>query len=345
MEYVFFLQPLILSFSIASLLLAGIVVITRRLKIIDKRISARHVHHFGISRFGGIALIASFFLATLFDDRLVLTGEFQGILLACLAILLFGVMDDVFELGWKWQLLFQISVAVFVYFMGIKLEYISNPFGGIYMFDSGFPYLLGFSFSVLWIVFLMNAVNWVDGVDGVSGGITLIAAGTIFMLSLKPEVNQPPMGIIAAALVGALVAFLIYNFYPAKIMAGTSGSMFLGFILAVLAIFAGAKIATTLMVLAVPVVDALWVIGERLHLKKSIFSADRRHLHFKLLKLGWSVRKICMFYYALTLLIAILALNMRALGKVATMTIVAGMLISVMAVLAKRSIRHANDHE
>ncbi|EKE25470.1 MAG: undecaprenyl-phosphate alpha-N-acetylglucosaminyltransferase [uncultured bacterium] len=182
----------------------------------------------------------------------------------------------------------------------------------------------------------MNAMNWVDGMDGVSGVITLVAIITIFFLSLKPEVNQPPIGIVTAALAGSLVAFLIYNYNPARIMAGTSGSMFMGFILAVLAIFAGAKIATTLMVLAIPIIDALWVLGERIYLKKSIFEADQRHLHFRLLKIGWSVRKIFLFYFLTTSVIAVLALRMRSIGKIATMLIFALFLVLILLYLARK---------
>jgi len=109
----------------------------------------------------------------------------------------------------------------------------------------------------------MNAINWVDGLDGVAGGITFIGVLSVFFLSQRENVNQPPITIISAILLGSLAAFLIFNFHSAKIMAGTSGSMFMGFILAILAIFAGAKIATTFLVLTIPIIDALWVIGQR----------------------------------------------------------------------------------
>jgi len=260
----------------------------------------------------------------------VITVPLLGVLLASGAILVFGVVDDIKQLGWKSQLFFQLVIVALVYIVGVKLQYVSNPLGGIFFFDGGLAYLLGLVVSIIWVVFLMNVINWVDGVDGVSGGITFIAAGTIFILSQRPEVNQPPVGIITAALVGSLAAFLLLNFYPAKIMAGTSGSMFMGFMLAILAIFAGAKIATTLMVLAVPIIDALWVMGERLRQRKSVFMADRRHLHYRLLELGWSAKKICIFYYLVTVLISVLALNVRAVGKAASLIVI---LIASMAML------------
>jgi UDP-GlcNAc:undecaprenyl-phosphate GlcNAc-1-phosphate transferase len=218
-----------------------------------------------------------------------------------------------------------------VYIKGVRLDYISNPFGGIFLFHNYGGFIVGIIVVVIWTVLLINSMNWIDGIDGISSGISLIGGATIFFLSLRPEVNQPPIGIISTVFMGGLLAFLLFNFHPAKIIAGTSGSMFMGFVLAVLAIFSGEKIATTLLVLAVPIVDALWVIGERFQSKKSIFSADRRHLHYRLLELGWSPKKICIFYYAITAFIAVLALNTRAAGKTITFVlfgvIMLGMLI------------------
>ena len=183
----------------------------------------------------------------------------------------------------------------------------------------------------------MNSMNWIDGVDGVSAGITLIGGITIFILSLRPEVNQPPVGIIAAALIGCTLALLLFNFYPAKIMAGTSGAMFMGFILAVLSVFAGAKIATTLLVMAVPIIDAFWVVSERIKSGSSVFSADKRHLHFRLIELGWSQRKICLFYCLITAFIAVLALNTGAMGKVITF-ILFGIIMLGMLTLIKNKL-------
>jgi len=225
-----------------------------------------------------------------------------------------------------------------VYAVGLRRVFMANPLTGVLSADTTFGYFFVLLISVAWIVALMNAMNWVDGIDGVSGGVTLIGAGTIFLLSLRPEVNQPPVAIITAALVGSLIAFLLFNFHPSKILAGTSGSMFMGFALAALAIFAGAKIATTLLVLAIPVIDALWVIGERFGAGKSIFSADKRHLHFRLLALGWSQRKVCLFYWSITVFIAIAALNTRAFGKTVTFLSVLILMLAILFAVRKKTL-------
>jgi len=241
------------------------------------------------------------------------------------------------EISWKIQLFFQVAIIFFVYFMGVRLQYITNPFGGIFLFDGQLKYFIGFFIILAWMLIIINSMNWIDGIDGASSGITLIGGAAVFILSLRPEVNQPPIGIITASLVGGVLALMFFNFYPAKILAGTSGSLFMGFMLAVLAVFAGAKIATTLLIMAVPVIDAFWVIIERIRSKSSIFSADKRHLHFRLIELGWSQRKICFFYYAITVFIAILALNTRTVGKTATFILFVIAMLSMIILIKNKT--------
>ncbi|NTW27367.1 MAG: undecaprenyl/decaprenyl-phosphate alpha-N-acetylglucosaminyl 1-phosphate transferase [Candidatus Moranbacteria bacterium] len=336
MDHSLFLMPLLISCLISTFLLLILIVVGRRCSILESRISKRHLHKIGTLRFGGVALILSFVATILLDKNLIISTPLMGVLFASLAILILGVVDDFKQISWKLQLCFQFFIVIFVYGMGVKLEYMSNPFGGILLFQTGLGSLIGLFICVAWVIFLMNALNWVDGVDGVAGGITLIGVVTIFVLSLRPEVNQPPIGIITAALMGGLLAFILLNFNPAKIMAGTSGSIFMGFMLAIMAIFAGAKIATTLLVLAVPVIDALWVIIERFRAGASIFSADRRHLHFRLLELGWSVKRICLFYYVITILVALVSLNTGALGKAVTFVLISLIMVSTFVFISKK---------
>jgi UDP-GlcNAc:undecaprenyl-phosphate GlcNAc-1-phosphate transferase len=329
-------MPALVSFLVAVALQMFFVWLAGKKKVADTRTSARHIHPAGISRFGGVALILAFIAAVLLDKRLVMTAPLLAVLVASGAILFFGVLDDIRQLSWKTQLFFQVVVVFFVYFAGVRLQYMTNPFGGIFLFNNQIGYVLGLIVVVLWVVFIMNAINWIDGIDGSSAGVAFIGALAIFFLSLRPEVNQPPVGIIAAALLGALAAFLLFNFHPARILAGTSGSMFMGFILAIMAIFAGAKIATTLLVLAIPIIDALWVIGERIWSNSSIFSADRRHLHYRLLELGWSEKKICLFYYGVTALIAVAALNTRVLGKTVILVVIGILMVAFLFLIRNR---------
>ncbi|EKE20045.1 MAG: Glycosyl transferase, family 4 [uncultured bacterium] len=337
MNHEMFWLPLFVSFAISAFLLSLIIFFGRFLVLPDKRKSKRHLHRAGILRFGGIAIIVSFVSVLVLDKNLIITQPLMAVLIASFLILVIGVVDDVKQLSWREQLFFQFFIVIFVYIMGVRLDYVTNPFGGIFLLDGFFWQGVGLVFSVAWIVFLMNAMNWVDGVDGASSGIAIIGVVTIFFLSLRPEVNQPPVAIICAALIGSILAFLFLNFYPAKVLAGTSGSMFMGFILGITAIFSGAKIATTLLVLAVPIIDAIWVIGERLKAGDSIFSPDKRHLHFRLLDLGWSVKKICFFYYLVTAVVAFIALNTRAMGKSLTLLLVALIMLGVYTFIKRKT--------
>lgn len=332
-----YLFPFIKAFLAAIILLVIFSVCAKKFRIICKgRKSQRHIHYQKVSRLGGAAIIMAFAVAIFTDPSLVITMQLWGIFGAVCMIFIVGIWDDFRELSWKNQLFFQISIVILVFITGTRIDYITNPFGGYIFLNLGaylWPSLL---LTFFWVLLLMNTVNWLDGIDGLSGGAAFIGAGTIFLLSMKPEVNQPPVGIITAALGGATLAFLIYNFYPAKIFAGTAGSMFMGFILAALGIFAGTKIATALLIMAIPIIDTIWVIWERFRAGEAIYKPDKRHLHFKLLELGWSQRKITLFFYVVTLLIAIIALNTRAIGKLITIVLVVVIMISALIMINRK---------
>jgi UDP-GlcNAc:undecaprenyl-phosphate GlcNAc-1-phosphate transferase len=286
----------------------------------------RHIHKEGVYRIGGIAMVLAFNFAIFLNKELVITPELLGFMIASVILMFVGVRDDIKELFWKMQLFFQMATAFFVFIVGVRIYYVTNPLtGGVINLDLGGTVLISLVIVVFWIVFVINAVNWVDGIDGLSGGISLISVGTIFFLSFKPEVNQPPVAIISSIVFGAILGFLIFNFNPARIIAGTSGAMFMGLSLAVLAIFSGTKIATAILVLVIPIIDFIWVVGERIKNKRSIFRPDNNHLHHKLLEIGWSQRKIAAYYYAITIIIALIALNTRVIGK--SVTLVSSVLI------------------
>ncbi len=310
-----FIEPLCISIAFSVCLNFAAIAVARYVRIVDRRTTSRHVHQMHVSRFGGVAIILSFIVALgvhrfLFFDQIV-----WALIIGGVAILIFGVIDDIHPLNWKSQLFFQISLVLLTFIAGVRIPYITNPFGGVIHLDFFGCSVLCVIFMIVWMLFIMNAVNWCDGIDGLAGGVVVIAAGTLFCLSLTPDVMQPPIAIMAIALCGSVVGFLFFNFPPARIFAGTSGSFFMGFVLAVLAISAGAKIGTTLLVLAVPLVDALWVIIVRLRNGRSIFSGDKEHLHFKLMERGWRTTHILFFYYGITLLCAICALMTRHMEK------------------------------
>jgi len=279
----------------------------------------------------------AFNIVIFLNRDLVITPELYGLSIGTLAIMVFGFWDDLKEIYWKMQLSCQVGVAIFIFILGVRIYYVTNPItGGIISLDYGFGVVIATFLVIFWIVLVMNAINWLDGVDGLSGGVTAISSATIFFLSLHPEVNQPPVAILSAALFGTVLGFIIFNFYPSRILAGTSGSMFMGLALAVLAVFAGTKIATALLVLSIPIIDLIWVIKERIKSGKSIFKPDKKHLHYRLLELGWSQQKVAWFYYIITAIIAAIALNTRLIGKSITILLVLSFMMMVYLMINKK---------
>ncbi len=295
--------------------------------------SGRHINRGNAFRVGGIAMIIAFNLSILLNPDLVISIQLFGVMVASMGILVIGAWDDVREVFWKTQFFYQVAAAIVVFIFGLRVYGLTNPFGGAIHLTAGIGVIVSIFLVVFWIVLMINSMNWLDGIDGLSGGISFIGAITIFILSLRPEVNQPPVAILALILSGVTLSFLIFNFYPSIVIAGTSGSMFMGFALAALAIFAGTKVATAILVLSLPIIDFAWVIGERIRRGKSIFKADRNHLHYKLMELGWSQRKIALYFYSITIMLAIVALNTRVIGKsitlVATVVIMTGALVFI----------------
>lgn len=331
-----YLIPFLISLMLTVISIYVITLLSSKIKWLGRK-ESRHIHKNNVSRLGGLVMIIVFDFVILINKDLFINSQLYGFLISNILLLIVCFLDDLKEIRWKIQLFGQISVALFVFVMGIRIYYVTNPLnGGILMLDSGMGVLFSVALVILWLIIIMNSINWVDGIDGLSGGIAFITVATIFFLSFHLEVNQPPIAIMCAILMGTILGFLMFNFYPSKILAGTTGAMFMGFSLAVLAIFAGTKIATSLLVLAIPIIDFFWVIRERIKNKKSIFIPDRNHLHYKLLELGWSQKKIVLAYWIVTSVIAFVALNTRAIGKSITLILVAIIIIATILIINKK---------
>lgn len=249
----------------------------------------------GLFRWGGLAIVSTFLFSVLLNSEIVLTSGIKFLLLSLLGVLFFGLLDDQKKFSWKTQLFFQFGLAIFLFFGGFQIEQISLPWGGVWEIHSSF--LVGMFFLV-WVLLIINSVNWLDGKDGLLGTLSFFGAISIFLVSLRPEVNQPALAILSLLFLGAILGFWVFNFPPAKLEAGTSGSYFVGLIFVGLSLLAGTKIMTTLLVLILPILDAIRVIWERFREGESIFSRDekKRHLHYLLTQIGWSEKKIIGVY-------------------------------------------------
>jgi UDP-GlcNAc:undecaprenyl-phosphate GlcNAc-1-phosphate transferase len=251
-------------------------------------------------RWGGAVLIVSFWSMVLMHRELEMTMQLQGLLLGSMGILFFGLWDDWRNLSWKTQAVFQaVLVAILIYF-GFSVEYFSGINGEMIRLDWliwGGVSIMSAGFIFVWLTGIINAINWADGVDASMGSIAVVGGLSLVFVSFLPEVNQPAVAILASIFLGEIVAFLFFNLPPAKVEAGTSGSYFVGFVLAGLAIIAGSKILTMMIVLILPLVDFAWVIIERWRDGQLIFKKDNRHLHYRLRKLGWSDGRIFLSYF------------------------------------------------
>jgi len=332
----------IIPFFIAcvlSLFVSGLIIVLTKYYLPSvRREQGRGVTH--VSRLGGIAMVVAFMAALFLHPDLVIDRAWAVVLTALGAVALLGVWDDIAPLSWRPQLFAQVAIALFLFVLNVRIEYISHPFGGVIHFGhgDGFPWM-SLVVGVAWIVAIMNAMNWLDGIDGLGGGIALVAAGAIFATALLPHVNQPPVAIAASAMAGATVGFLVWNWAPARIIAGTSGSFFWGLLIAVLAIFAGAKVATTLLVMTVPLVDAVWVIGERLRAGVSIFAPDKRHIHYKLIARGWAPWQVALLFIVMTGAVAASAVHFGAFGKAVAISGIMGVTLAALVMLRHNTIK------
>lgn len=254
----------------------------------------RKIHKAPISRLGGVAIWLSTMLTFLF---LVLLSYYpygsllSGILLGGSLMFFLGLIDDIYNLDAKFKLIIQLSIATIVYFLGVKIDVIFNPFGGA--IDLG---IFSYPITILWIVGISNAVNFIDGVDGLAGSVITVNSVALALVAVAMTPAQPMTALIAFILAGSMLAFLTFNFNPAKIFMGDSGALFSGFLLATLSIVGvmkGATLAILLpfLVLAVPIMDITYSSLRRILKGKSPFVADAEHIHHKLLNAGFSQKK------------------------------------------------------
>ena len=255
----------------------------------------RKIHKLPISRLGGIAIWTSVMLTFLV---LVMLSYYpygsllSGILLGGSLMFLLGLVDDVYNLDAKFKLIIQLSIATIVYLLGVQIDTIFNPFGGG-IIQLG---VLSYPITILWIVGISNAVNFIDGVDGLAGSVISVSAITLALIAVTITPAQPITALMAFILAGSMLAFLTFNFNPAKIFMGDSGALFSGFLLATLSIagvMKGAALAVLLpfLVLAVPIIDITYSSLRRIMKGKSPFVADAEHIHHKLLRAGFSQKK------------------------------------------------------
>lgn len=271
----------------------------------------RRKHQGAIPKLGALPLWAAFMLSVLVAQSLPVERadpneaiRLFGLVAGGTLIFLFGLLDDKFDLAPHWQLLGQLVAASIAIACLIFIERFNNPLTGETV--GPLPFALTVIISLFWLLLMMNTVNFLDGVDGLAGGVNLIAAILLFLHTLRE--NQLSVSLLPSALIGTLLGFLLFNWHPARIFMG-SGAVYLGFVIGALSIIGGAKMATILLVMGLPLLDLAWQAGRRLLEGKNPMIGDRGHLHFRVLDAGLlSPRAFTLIYYVFCAAFGALAL-------------------------------------
>jgi UDP-GlcNAc:undecaprenyl-phosphate GlcNAc-1-phosphate transferase len=327
----------VIYFIITFLLSASLTLLTRRvalkLNIIDHPDQSRHLHAKPTPLLGGTAIFLSFwsviFCVVFFNpvqgiEKITLPLIFAfG---ASFMIMLIGIADDVRPYAAKIRLPL-VVVAVLICAVSLPwLTKVTNPFGGYLQLED----VLSKALVFFWFLGMTYTTKILDGLDGLATGIVSIGALIIVLLTSITKFYQPNVSLVALIFLAACLGFLIFNFYPAKIFLGESGSMFIGFMLGVLAIIGGGKLATALLVMAIPMLDLVRVIYVRVHRGQPLFVGDREHLHFRLVDSGFSQRKAVMLLYIVSFFFGITTLFLQSLQKLYALLV----LIILMAILS-----------
>ena len=306
---------------------------------------ARKVHTEPIPRMGGLAIYAGFLLAVLASVHI--NRELFGIVLGGTVVLAVGIIDDLKPLPARTKLLGQIVAACVPILFGIRIEWLTNPFGGMIFLD-----YWAIPLTVLWIVGLTNTVNLIDGLDGLAAGVSTIASVTIMLVAAQQ--NFWTVAILTAALAGSALGFLQHNFNPAKIFMGDTGSMFLGYTLAAVSALGTVKSAATIalvvpiVALGLPIMDTAFAIIRRFNSGKPIFKPDKGHLHHRLLAMGLSQKQVVLLMYVISACLGVSAILLTeaniysAVGILMLLLLLAGVVASKTGVL--KDTRSAETH-
>ena len=291
----------------------------------------RRKHSQPIPKLGGIPLTLAYVVGIVLvyllmppvgDDALRL----RGVIIGSLIFFVGGIIDDFYDLSPWIQFTIQFIGAAVAMGHIIFIEVFANPLTGAAQWIDWRP--LALLLTLIWIVGIINSVNWLDGLDGLAAGVGTIAALLFAWHSLR--LGQDAVAAFPLAMAGALLGFLPFNFVPARIFLGTAGVYVLGYNLATLSILSPAKIATALLVLAIPILDGLWRVIDRMRRGQSPFHGDRGHLHFRLADEGVPIRWIVLGYYGVSLSFGLVAIFAPGLFKLAILLLLGALILALL---------------
>ena len=324
--------PFVIALVISYALTPSVKKLAIKVGAVDKP-NARKVHTHVIPRLGGLAIYIGFMAAVMFC--MPVNHELLGLLLGCTAIVALGIWDDICNIPAKVKLVGQILAAAIPVAFGIQIEWLTNPFGTLIVL----PEIIAVPITIFWIIGFTNTVNLIDGLDGLAAGVSFIASISMFLMAYKMNQYLPAMIIVAMA--GAALGFLQYNFNPAKIFMGDTGSMLLDYTMSVAAVLGLVKTAATValvvpvIALGVPILDTLFAIIRRKMSGVPIFQPDKGHLHHRLLALGLTQKQVVLIMYLVSLILGVVALFVASVNyKTGIVTVL--VVLAIIIYSAKR---------
>ena len=288
----------------------------------------RRMHKVPIPRLGGLAIFLAFLLSVLVFAEI--DRQMQGILLGAVMIVILGVMDDIMALKALPKLLVQIAAAAVAVYRGCVIQFFSNPnvFSETTYINLGW---LSYPVTIIWIVAITNAVNFIDGLDGLAAGVSAISTAALTVIALM--VAETNVAIILSALFGACLGFLPYNMNPAKIFMGDTGATFLGFMLATLSVtglfkmYAIISFAVPFLILGVPIFDICFAFLRRIAKGQSPMTADRGHFHHRLIDMGFSQKQSVAIAYMLTAILGLAAVLLTSSGELKALILIGAIFV------------------
>lgn len=310
--------------------------------IVDEPGPKRKIHKTRIAKLGGVAIflsfimVVSFFLFTtphLTAGRITLM-QYVGVMIGGALLMIGGFLDDRFDLPPRSAIIAPLCAAFTLVLFGVNVEKVTNPFGGVLYLSSTASAILVFT----WVLIVMYTTKFLDGLDGLATSVSSVGMLMMVLLALTTAYYQPDVAILSMIALCAFVGFLFWNFHPASIFLGEGGSTFIGFLLGTLSIISGGKLATALLVLGIPMLDVVWIIVRRFREGglKQIFRADKKHLHHRLLDLGWTQRQIMFVYVLISSAFGVTTLFLQSQQKFVALILLGGMMFLGALILVSK---------
>ncbi|MBF8280450.1 MAG: Rfe, UDP-N-acetylmuramyl pentapeptide phosphotransferase/UDP-N-acetylglucosamine-1-phosphate [Candidatus Magasanikbacteria bacterium] len=323
--------------AVSAVLVLAVRFLARRKGIVDHPTGERKIHSKPVPLLGGIAIFFSVFLLAALNWNFLTADigsvKLLAVLIGGLILMIGGFFDDRRPRTAAFQMIAPTLAALVIVLVGIWPERLTNPFGAPFVLTA----IIAAPLTFLWLLGMMFTTKLLDGLDGLTTGITAIGAIMIMALSLTAKFYQPDVALLAAIIVGAHLGFLFFNWHPASIFLGEGGSLLAGFLLGVLAIISGGKIATTLLVMGLPVIDVAAVLIVRAVRRRALYQGDDSHLHFRLLRSGLSQRKIVFLYYAIALGFGMTTLFLASWQKLITLAVLGA--LSLFIIIASMRVK------